>query len=236
MAYKARSYRSWTEGGDLAFFEVTERETDLAIYAEKNLESQARSVVMTCREEIESYISRHREFLTSLQPVAVHDGAPDIVVSMADAARRAGVGPMAAVAGAIAQSVGSALKALSDEIIVENGGDIYIRTSKNRVLGIYAGENSPFTGKLSIKIGPCPEGLGVCTSSGTVSHSLSFGKSDAVVIISENTSLADAAATAVGNVLKTPDDIRRSIDFARSIDGVSGALVMKGIRWGAGGR
>ncbi|MCM8761299.1 MAG: UPF0280 family protein, partial [Candidatus Omnitrophica bacterium] len=147
-----------------------------------------------------------------------------------------GVGPMAAVAGAIAESVGRDLVLYSDEIIIENGGDIFMKTFKKRTLGIYAGEDSPFTGKLAIEVGPAEDGIGICTSSGTVSHSLSFGKSDAVVIISDDTALADAAATAAANILKTPDDLNKAIDFAKGISGVTGVLVMIQDRIGMWGK
>ena len=106
--------------------------------------------------------------------------APGIVKAMAVAAQKASVGPMAAVAGAIAEFVGKDLLKFSEQVIVENGGDIFIRTDRKRTLGIYAGEDSPFTGKLAIEVDPCESGMGICTSSGTVSHSLSFGNADKV--------------------------------------------------------
>jgi ApbE superfamily uncharacterized protein (UPF0280 family) len=233
--YKPRTYRSWAKAGELVFFEVIEKETDLAIYASRNLEKEARAAVLTCRQELEGYIRRHPEFYTSLEPVDVEAGASAIVKVMAEASRKAGVGPMAAVAGAIAESVGREISLPSGEIIVENGGDIFLRTAKKRTLGVYAGEDSPFTGKLAIEAGPAEDGLGVCTSSGTVSHSLSFGKSDAVVIISKDTALADAVATAAGNLLKSPEDIAKGIDFARSIEGVIGVLAIVKDKMGSWG-
>lgn len=224
--YKERTYRRWVKGDDLVLFEVTEKETDLAISASKDLERQARASTLTYRHDLESYIARDKYFQTSLEPINVSKDAPLIVRVMADAAARAGVGPMAAVAGAMAEFVGRDLLEFSDEVIVENGGDIFLKTVKRKTMGIYAGEKSPFTGKLALEIDPREDGLGVCTSSGTVSHSLSFGSSDAVVIVSEETALADAVATATGNIVKTPDDIEKAISFARSVDGVLGVLVM----------
>jgi len=234
--YKARTYRSWAKTGDLVFFEVIEKETDLAIYASKNLEKQARAAVLTYRQDLERYIGKHPDFYTSLEPLKVEADAPVIVKSMVESSARAGVGPMAAVAGAIAEFVGRDLGRFSEEIIVENGGDIFLKTAKKRTLGVYAGETSPFTGKLALEVGPAEEGLGVCTSSGTVSHSLSFGKSDAVVIISKDTALADAVATATGNIIKGPEDITRAIDFARSIKGVIGVLAIVQDKMGSWGQ
>ena len=224
--HKERSYRNWVKTEDLVRFEVVEAQTDLLISASKNLERQARALVLTYRKEIESYIKKDPFFYTSLEPVKIDEDAPDIVKAMAEASRKAQVGPMAAVAGAVAEFVGRDLLASSDEVIVENGGDIFIKTSKLRTIGIYAGEDSPFTGKLALEIESKGAGIGVCTSSGTVSHSLSFGKSDAALIISPDTALADAVATATGNILKNQDDTEKAINFARSIKGVIGVLVI----------
>ena len=224
--YKERFYRKWVKSDGLVTFEVKELETDLLISASKNLEVASREAILNYRQDIESYIKKHKEFLTSLEPLIVDTDAPRIVRAMADAGKRAGVGPMAAVAGAIAEFVGRDLLAYTDEIIVENGGDIFIKTKVTRILGIYAGENSPFSGKLALEISPSEEGLGACTSSGTVSHSLSFGRADAALIISKDTALADAVATATGNVVKNKDCIEKGMDFAKSIDGVTGALII----------
>ena len=233
--YKERSYRQWVKSEGLVTFEVKELETDLLISAGKNLESAARESVLNHREEVSSYISKNRDFFTSLEPVDARDSAPLIVRAMADAGRRASVGPMAAVAGAVAEFVGRDLLAYTDEVVVENGGDIFIKTKVKRILGIYAGENSPFSGKLALEIAPSEESLGICTSSGTVSHSLSFGKADAALVISRDTALADAAATAMGNAVKNKDCIEKGISVARSIDGVIGALVIVGDKFGSWG-
>jgi len=224
--YKQREYRRWVKNDGLVWFEVVEKETDLGISASKLLESQARASILTYRRDLESYMATDRDFCGSVEPIAVNADAPLIVRAMADAAARAGVGPMAAVAGAMAEFVGRDLLEFSDEVIVENGGDIFLSTTKPRTIGIYAGEDSPFTGKLALEIEPKEDGFGVCASSGTVSHSLSFGYTDAVVIVSDDTLLADAVATAAGNIVKTPDDIEKAINFARSVDGVLGILVM----------
>ena len=226
MAYKPRTYRRWIDPGSLVSFEVIENQTDLAISATKNLEPQARAAVLNFRQDLENYIKKDSLFLTSLEPVNIRPEAPGIVKMMADAGLKAGVGPMAAVAGAIAELVGRELLKYSDEVIVENGGDIFMKMNKKSVIGICAGEASPFTGKIALEVTCGDNGLGICASSGTVSHSLSFGKSDAVVIISEDAALADAVATATGNILKAPGDIEKGIDFAKSIEGIKGILVL----------
>ena len=235
MSYKERSYRNWVQSDELVSFEVREKETDLFISAKRRLESQAREAIVAYRSDLERYIRRDEEFFASLAPVDVKEDAPSIVKVMADAAAAAGVGPMAAVAGAIAEFVGRDLLAFTDEVIVENGGDIFLRTIKKRRLGVYAGEDSPFTGNLALEIAPKEEGLGISTSSGTVSHSLSFGKADAALIISKEAALADAVATATCNVVKNEFDINAGIEFAKSIEGVLGVLIIVKDKMGSWG-
>jgi len=224
--YKEKKYRRWTGSDDLVSFEVIEKQTDLFILAEKNLRNKVRAAILTYRGYIENYIKKDRRFFYSLEPIKVDRSVPEIIKRMADASKKAGVGPMASVAGAIAEFVGRDLSSLSGEIIIENGGDIFLRSSKIRTLGIFAGDDSPFTGKLNLEVPVSKKGLGICTSSGTVSHSLSFGKADAVIIMSEDTILADAVATAAGNIVKEPRDIEKAIKFARAIHGVKGVLIL----------
>jgi hypothetical protein len=141
---------------------------------------------------------------------------------------------MAAVAGAIAEAVGKDLLAHTIEVIVENGGDIFMKILRPRLVGVYAGE-SPFTGKIALEIRPEETPLGVCTSSGTVGHSLSLGAADAVIVVSSSTALADAAATAIGNRVSTVDDIDVAIGQAQTIDGLAGVVVIKEDRMGMWG-
>lgn len=222
-----RTYRHWIEDKNLIPFNVTVKETDLYIRASSNLKRKAHRLVLKYRGILEKYGARYPSFLTSLEPITVNEDAPQIVRQMAEAAQNTGVGPMAAVAGAIAEFVGRELLAFSPEIIVENGGDIYLNSSERRVIGIYAGE-SPLTGKIGLEINETDTPLGICTSSGTVGHSLSYGTADAVVAVSRSAVLADAAATAIGNRVKQPDDVTRVIEFAQSIPGLKGVIIIKG--------
>ncbi|MFC1912461.1 UPF0280 family protein [Chloroflexota bacterium] len=224
--YEPRTYRYWLESKDLVFSNVVVKETDLYLRASSNLKGKARRLVLKYRRQLESYIERSPAFLTSLEPVIVADDAPTIVSEMAVAARQANVGPMAAVAGAIAEFVGSELLAYSPEIIVENGGDIYLKSLKKRIIGIYAGK-SPLSEKLGLEIEGADTPLGICTSSGTVGHSFSFGKADAVVVLAQSAILADAAATAIGNLIQQPDDIMKGIELAKNIGGLRGAVLIK---------
>ena len=224
--YEPKTYRHWVKGKDLISFNVVVKETDLYIRASTNLKRKAHKLVLKYRNTLERYIERHPSFATSLEPVSVGDDAPHIIKSMSAAAGKVGIGPMASVAGAIAEFVGMELLAFSPEIIVENGGDIYLKSLDKRIVGIYAGK-SPLTGKIGLEINGQDTPLGVCTSSGTVGHSLSYGKADAIIVLSKSAAPADAAATAIGNLIVQPDDIQGGIDFAKGIDGLLGVIIIK---------
>jgi ApbE superfamily uncharacterized protein (UPF0280 family) len=226
--YVPRFYRERrTLAGGRASFNVLCRDTDLWIAADPKLEPLARARVIKLREGLESYIARRREFLTSLEPLPDDGSAPDIAGEMIAAARAAGVGPMAAVAGAVAEAVGRELLALSPEVIVENGGDIFLKTSGSFLTGVFAGD-SPFTGKIAYEIETHGQPMGLCTSSGTVGHSLSFGRADAVTIISRTAVLADAFATAVGNIVKAKGDIEAGLAYARDHIEIMGCGIIVG--------
>ena len=223
--YEPRTYRNDIHGTDLVSFGVTISETDLYIRARKNLRSKAERLVEKYRKILEKYIDRNPEFLTTLEPFVTDKNAPLIVKEMAESGAIAGVGPMAAVAGAIAEYVGRELLEYSPEVIVENGGDIYMKSLSSRMVSIYAGK-SPLSNKIALEISPQDTPLGICTSSGTIGHSLSFGKADAIVILSSSASLADAVATAAGNLVKTEKDIQTGLEFSENIPGVKGALII----------
>lgn len=233
--YQPRTYRRWIKDEDLVSFNVTVKETDLYIRAMRNLKAEALEVVIKYRTSLEEYIKSHPLFLHSLEPCSVEENAPTIVRDMAQATQTVGVGPMAAVAGVVAEAVGKDLLAYTSEVIVENGGDIFMKLSKTRLVGVYAGESS-LTGKIALEISPEETPLGICTSSGTVGHSLSFGVADAVIVLSRSTALADAAATAIGNKVKSADDIAAAIEQSQAINGLAGVVVIKDDKMGIWGR
>jgi len=233
--YQPRTYRLWVKDSDLVSFTAMVKETDLLIQARRNLKRKATKAISKYRTPIESYIARHPSFLSALEPLSVAKDAPLVVKEMAWAAEKVGVGPMAAVAGVIAEYVGRELLAFSSEVIVENGGDLFLKSSKPRLVGIYAGK-SPFTGKVVLEIEPEETPLGICTSSGTVGHSLSFGSADAVIVLSSSTPLADAAATGIGNLIRDVADIPKGIKFAQGIEGLKGVVVIKDDKMGLWGK
>jgi ApbE superfamily uncharacterized protein (UPF0280 family) len=232
--YEPRTYRHTIKDRDLVSFSVTVKETDLFIRAIRDLSKEAAATVEHWRRPLEQYIQEHPLFLHSLEPLSVEEDSAEIVKLMAGAARAANVGPMAAVAGAMAELVGRDLLPFSNEVIVENGGDIFINTCGKRLIGIHAGE-SPFTGKLALEIQPETTPCGVCTSSGTVGPSLSLGMADAAILLASSAALADAAATAVGNLVKSAEDIPAALKRGQQIGGVTGILIIVGERMGVWG-
>jgi len=232
--YINRTYRNFDENENLIPFQVSIKETDLYLKAQKNLEKDARDVAFRYRSQIENYILSHPAFEKSLVPLPYDDYAPLIVQEMLRASSLVGVGPMAAVAGAIAEFVGKSLLEYSSEVIVENGGDIFLSTAEEIIVKIFAGA-SPLSQKIGIKVLPSETPLGVCTSSGTVGPSLSFGKADAVTIVSPSTALADSVATAVGNRVKKPDDIPFGLKVAESLPGIKGVIIIVGEKMGVWG-
>jgi len=237
--YVNRDYRNTLTNKDLKSFRVTVKETDLYISVDEpsyvsQLEKKTENLVLALRYDLEEYIAADPVFKSTLKPHAPAPGAPLLARTMCDAARVAGVGPLAAVAGAFAEAVGRELLKTCKEVIVENGGDIFMAATHKRRVAVFAGK-SPFTGRLAIEISPEKTPLGICTSSGTVGPSLSMGAADAVIIISASTPLADAAASAAGNVVKDKKEVKKGIEIARKIPGVLGAVAIKDDKMAAWG-
>ena len=233
--YEPRAYRHWIKGSDLVSFDVAVAQTDLYIRSRCNLRNKALKSMLKHRASLEAYIERHPLFLTTLTPYQAEAEAPSIVKEMARVSLLAGVGPMAAVAGAIAEAVGKDLLAFSPEVIVENGGDIFLKISRKRLVGIYAGQSS-FTKKIALEIMPRETPLGIGSSSGTIGHSLSLGSADAVIAVSASAALADAAATALANTVKAADDIPETIEEAQGIEGLRGLVIIVGDKMGIWGK
>ena len=224
--YKNRTYRNLVHRNDLVSFNVTVSETDLFVSAVKPFEDLTKELILRYRAYIEAYIQTYPEFAKTLKPWHIKGPSPTIIKDMAIAGKNAGVGTMAAVAGAIAENVGLNLLSHTDEVIVENGGDVFLKTNDQVTIGIFAG-TSPLNLRIGLRIDSRTKPVSVCTSSGTVGHSLSYGTADAVVALSRSAVLADAAATAIGNRVRQPDDVTGAIEFAQSIPGLKGLIIIK---------
>lgn len=216
------------------------KETNLRIKCDHDRAMDAAiSAAFEARMEIERLILRCPEFRWSLEPLKLEGSHPRVVELMLRAGELAGVGPFAAVAGAISQvAAEAAVEAGAKNVIVDNGGDISIFGEKDFRVGIFAGF-ADGSGKLGFLVKREELPLGICTSSGTVGHSLSFGWADAAVAVADDAALADAAATSIGNAV-VGDDVERSIRSglkrAKEIPRIRGCLVVREKRIGAWGR
>ncbi len=187
------------------------------------------------RELLEDYILLQPQFKTTLEPIGLLPGAPPIAERMAAAASQTGVGPLAAVAGAIAQFAGeAALSGGADEVIVDNGGDLYVASPKPLRIGLYAGPNSVFN-RLAFALSPEQLPLALCSSSSLFGHSRSFGRCQLATILARDAALADAAATLAGNLVSQAADIDQALERLLRIPGLQGALIICENKIGLGG-
>jgi ApbE superfamily uncharacterized protein (UPF0280 family) len=235
--YRERAYRNLVSSAGLLASQAQIKETDLHILADSDVAGQATDLILQYRAQLDSYIVKNPQFSASLDPLYDDNIAPPIIRDMLCAGAAAGVGPMAAVAGAIAEYVGKGLLALgSSEVMVENGGDIFLQRERDCSIAIFAGE-SPLSQRVGLRIARSSMPMGICTSSGTVGHSLSLGEADSVTVLSHSTALADAVATRLGNEVgagvNSEFGIAKALNVAKGIDGIMGVVVICGERMGA---
>lgn len=224
--FNNRTYRRHNRKKGLVSFDITVKETNLNIQAQTDLTDIAIKAALNCRNYIETYIKLFPDFATSLVPLKHSDTAPEIIRNMIKAGELTGTGPMASVAGIVSEHTGQALLSHSKEVIVENGGDIFIKSNSETIFTIYA-ENTTFSMTYGIRVEKRDQPYGICTSSGTLGHSKSFGNADAVTVLSTSCSIADAAATSLANRIKTKKDIQKAIDAGKAIPEVQGIVIIK---------
>jgi len=216
----------------------TLKETSVWITAdEKKYIEIAKEEIKQRRKELERFVRWHPYFLVTLESYQIEEGdkIPEIVRRMIESAGKFGIGPMSAVAGTLAEcAVEAMLNAGATYALVDNGGDVALITDREVLVGIYAGE-SPFSNRIALKINPSSSLIGICTSSGTVGHSISFGTADAATVISHSASLSDAAATALCNSVTDAHSISKAFHLLNHVEGIEGALVIYKdmlARWG----
>ncbi|MDI9593765.1 MAG: UPF0280 family protein [Atribacter sp.] len=225
VEYVERFYRKTVKPSDLISFDVKIKESDLMIYAHSDLSQFSYSLLDKERRSLEAYIRYKPQFQESLVPIDVDDFAPPICKIMAESVKKARVGPMAAVAGAVNDRLANELLSKTTELIIENGGDLFIRSLRERVIAIYVGENSPFKSHIGLLISP-GKTYGVATSSGKIGHSLSFGEADAVTIVAHSSSVADAWATSIGNLIHSKKDVEKALKYCENIQEIIGVVVV----------
>lgn len=234
MRYSERFYRETGSTTRWETFRVRVETTDLMVRARRNYAEQVRAQVVSLRRQLREHIEAYPDFLTSFSPLGQPAGAPRVAGMMYEASEQAGVGPMAAVAGAIAELVGRELAAVSEEVIVENGGDVWMLLTEPATVALFAGKYR-FAGALGLRVKPETTPCGVCTSSAKIGPSTSLGKADAATCIATNAALADAVATGLGNRVQSEETIEDALAYALSVPGTSGALVVYRDRIGAQG-
>jgi hypothetical protein len=225
--YRQRFYRDFSRSERWVSYRVQVESSDLFIRSRENQAYRMQQLVRQLRREINEHIQRQPEFLDSLTPVEPMRRAPSIVQSMYRAADLAGIGPMGAVAGAVAERVGRALLGGSEEVIVENGGDNFLVLQAPCISTIFAGQ-SVFSGHVGLRIQPEQTPLAVCTSSGTIGHSYSQGRADAATILAADAALADAVATGTANRIANEGQVEASLEYAMAIPGILGAVLICG--------
>jgi len=237
-----RFYREGMGGDRFRSFTILCKDSDLWIGVDREsfqsgMIEYARNKLIQLRFVLETYIHEHPIFQTSFVPVETKPGDPEIAIEMSRVTKIAGTGPMASVAGAFSEYIGKEVlkKYKVSEIVVENGGDIFLKLRKNLTLSVYAGR-SPLTGKIGLEIPAHATPLGVCTSAGTVGPSISLGKADAVMIAAKNCALADAYATTYGNMIKITDDIPYIIELAKQNRNILSAVMICGEKVGICGQ
>jgi ApbE superfamily uncharacterized protein (UPF0280 family) len=187
---------------------------------------------------INDHTALYPTFKDSLDPLSFPadiERLPPELSTMYRCGHRTGTGPMSSVAGLFAEGVANLLNKLYNpaEMVVENGGDLYVKCSSNLVSVIHAG-NSVLSDKMGLILPPGE--WGICTSSGTQGHSFSKGKADAVTVVSDSVPMADAWATALANRVMGPEDIESVMDQVSEIPEILSCVVIAGEKIGIRGR
>jgi hypothetical protein len=193
----------------------------------KEIAEMAQKEVVNLRKQLEHHISHHPEFKTSLTPVTSVPGVPDVALEMIISGIRTHTGPMASVAGMFAYQVGEKIRHhfKVKELVIENGGDYYIFLKEDLLMTVYAG-TSPLSEKIGVIVPSKETPCGICTSSGTVGPSLSFGKADAVMVACYSPILADGWATSLANRVKSPSDIETVLKYSEQFPEILSLVII----------
>ena len=229
MEYRERSYRSRFSNDERRWFCVKFLESDLWIGVDSgsyraSMEADTYAMLVDLRRQMDAYLLMDPQYKTALTPYDAGLEAPNILKEMSRVSHKTGIGPMSAVAGAVAKKVAEFLG--TKEVIVENGGDIYAQAASDMDVSVFAGQ-SPLSEKIGLHIPAADFPLGICTSSGTVGPSLSLGRADAVMIVCKDVMLADSYATAMANRIKTVNDLQSVIDRISDLPDILGAIAVK---------
>ena len=229
MEYKERSYRSRFSNDGRRWFCVKFLESDLWIGVDSgsyraSMEDEVYAFLVDLRRQMDAYLLMDPAYKAALTPYDAGLEAPGILKEMSRVSHKTGIGPMSAVAGAVAKHVADFLE--TKEVIVENGGDIYAKATSDMDISVFAGQ-SPLSEKVGLHIPTAAFPCGICTSSGTVGPSLSLGRADAMMIVCQDVLLADSYATAMANRIQSVNDLQPVIESIQAIPEILGALAVK---------
>jgi hypothetical protein len=232
MIFEPRTYRNSFSKERFQSFVITCNDSDLWIGVDPASDKEEMSEVAlnkltAIQNELEVYIARDGFFKKSLKPCDVQENAPDFVRLMAQAAEKAGVGPMAAVSGMFSELIGRELleNFSINELVVVNGGDTYMKLQNSLVMTVFAGE-SPLSGMVGLEIDAEQTPLGICTFAQTGQSPMNFGKADAVIIACKETALADAFTTGFGNLIKKPADVEKVLKRTERFEEIISAVLI----------
>jgi len=201
-------------------------ETEISLTTDLKFRDLAEKAIREARWIIEEKIRSDPFFGLTYDPYRPLEEDPELIRRMCSASTSAGVGPMASVAGAVAAYVTERLaEAGCRHAVVDNGGDISLMTNCETVIKIYSGNDS--TDGVGLII-PSTGGkiVGICSSSGRIGHSISFGNSDISTVFSDDPVLSDACATALGNMISDSSDLQAAVETVCGIHGVRGCFAM----------
>jgi ApbE superfamily uncharacterized protein (UPF0280 family) len=211
---------------ELFSLHIVFKQTDIWLKTEGKPDcQQAELFLKQAYHDIEGYLACDKGFLQSLHPCKVPETAPEIIKDMSRYSEEADVGPMAGVAGAIAEYIGKRISSRHRLVFCNNGGDIYYRSPAEESFSLSA-PGSPFDNKIRICVPSSIEGKGLCTSSGTFGHSINMGRAYAVSILAQNACLADVWATAVSNRIRSHLDLKHILKWCTETECIEGVVIL----------
>ncbi|MCL5770657.1 MAG: UPF0280 family protein [Actinobacteria bacterium] len=219
-------YRIKVNVGNKFSWKVSYKYSDLFIVSKIDIYKKIIKLLPDFYRIIQEFIKKYPSFAKTLNSFNPKDDFPDIIKKMCQSSVIFKVGPMASVAGAVCQYLAQTLSKNNPYLSIENGGDIYIKSPSDIVTGLFL-NNKYFKDNIKIKIKKDILPCGIASSSGTLGHSLSLGKSDLTMIICKSPVLADAAATAVGNMVTTKDDIQKTINYFKKFEEILAIIIIK---------
>ncbi|MCL5072673.1 MAG: UPF0280 family protein [Actinobacteria bacterium] len=196
------------------------------IISNVDISSKIPNVLIDFYKVIEEFIKNNPVFAKTFNAFNTDIRFPEIVKKMCRGSVMFNVGPMASIAGAVCEYMAEELSKKNSYLAIENGGDIYIKSQNDVITGLFL-KSKYFRDNLKMKIKkellPC----GIASSSGTLGHSLSLGKSDLIVVVCKSAILADSAATAAGNLIKTKEDIEKTLNYFTNFKEILAMVIIK---------